>query len=68
MARKRLLAVAVLATAAILVGAGESSGHAVSRPVPTTGPTVIGTATVGKRLTGLSGTWAGFGTIGYRFQ
>jgi hypothetical protein len=29
---------------------------------------VIGTATVGKRLTGLSGTWAGFGTISYRFQ
>jgi hypothetical protein len=36
--------------------------------VPTIGPTVIGTATVGKRLTGLSGTWAGFGTISYHFK
>ena len=31
-------------------------------------PTVIGTAAAGKRLTGLSGTWGGFGQITYRFQ
>jgi hypothetical protein len=29
---------------------------------------VIGTAAAGKLLTGLSGTWAGFGNITYRFQ
>lgn len=29
---------------------------------------MIGTAAAGKRLTGLSGTWAGYGVIGYRFQ
>ena len=31
-------------------------------------PTVIGTAAAGKRLTGLSGSWGGFGQITYRFQ
>ncbi len=29
---------------------------------------MIGTAASGKELTGLSGTWGGFGTIGYAFQ
>jgi hypothetical protein len=31
-------------------------------------PSVIGTAAAGKRLTGLSGSWGGFGAITYRFQ
>jgi hypothetical protein len=31
-------------------------------------PSVSGTAAVGRRLTGLTGAWAGTGTIGYRFQ
>jgi large repetitive protein len=36
--------------------------------VANSGPTVIGTAAVGKLLTGLSGTWAGFSAISYHFQ
>ena len=32
------------------------------------GPSVLGTAAAGKRLTGLSGTWAGFDAITYHFQ
>jgi hypothetical protein len=31
-------------------------------------PSVVGTAAAGKRLTGLSGNWAGSGPISYRFQ
>jgi hypothetical protein len=36
--------------------------------VATIGPTVLGTAAAGKELTGLSGTWGGFGTLAYDFQ
>ncbi len=48
-----------------LVGsaAGASSG-----PVVTSSPSVIGTAAAGKRLTGLSGSWGGFGQITYHFK
>jgi hypothetical protein len=51
---------------AALLGVGTA--NAAAGPVPSTGPTVIGTAAAGKLLTGLSGTWAGFGNIAYKFQ
>jgi hypothetical protein len=53
--------------AASLLGAAPAGG-AASGPVAQAPPTVIGTAAAGKLLTGLSGTWAGFGSISYRFQ
>ena len=59
---------AALAAALLALGAGAASGTLVSGPVPSTGPSVIGTAAAGKRLTGLSGNWAGFGVIVYHFQ
>lgn len=40
----------------------------VGGPIATVMPSVIGTAAAGKRLTGLSGSWGGFGAITYRFQ
>jgi hypothetical protein len=57
----------VLAAAA-LAAAALAHATAATGPVATTGPTVIGTAAAGKLLTGLSGTWTGFGNITYRFQ
>ena len=45
-----------------------SRGAPAAGPVPMVGPSVLGTAAAGKRLTGLSGTWGGFGAITYRFQ
>jgi len=65
----RSLRVAVaLAGAALLLGEGTSTGAVASGPVASVGPTVIGTAAAGKDLTGLSGTWGGFGSIAYTFQ
>ncbi len=58
----------MLAAAALLVTAGAATGRNSAGPAMTAGPTVIGTAVAGKRLTGLSGTWAAYGSIGYRFQ
>jgi hypothetical protein len=63
--RRRTAVAAALAAAAL---AATTAGGAASAPVATTGPTVIGTAGAGKLLTGLSGTWAGFSNIDYRFQ
>jgi hypothetical protein len=54
------------ALAAVVLAATAVAG--ATGPVATTGPTVIGTAAAGKLLTGLSGTWAGFGQLAYRFQ
>jgi hypothetical protein len=45
-----------------------ASGSAANGPSATAGPTVIGTAAAGKRLSGLSGNWAGFGRVSYHFQ
>jgi Ig domain of plant-specific actin-binding protein len=58
----------VLGAAALLLAAGNAGGAVSGGPAPTSGPTVIGVAAAGKLLTGLSGNWAGFGAIGYRFQ
>jgi hypothetical protein len=63
---RSLRVAAALAGAALLVGEGAST--AVGGPVASVGPTVIGTAAAGKELTGLSGTWGGFGAIAYAFQ
>ncbi len=68
MAANRLRAAAVIAAGFLLFCASSPSGAFASGPVPSTGPTVIGTAAAGKRLTGLRGTWAGFGVIVYHFQ
>jgi len=54
--------------AAALLGAAGAVEATAAGPVASTGPTVIGTAAAGKLLTGLSGTWAGFGEIAYRFR
>jgi len=60
---------ALIAGVLYLVGAGGSVGAApVGGPVPSAPPTVTGVAAVGKRLTALSGTWAGAGAIRYAFQ
>jgi hypothetical protein len=45
-----------------------ASGSIAGGPVPTASPSVIGTAAAGKQLTGLSGSWGGFGAITYHFQ
>jgi fibronectin-binding autotransporter adhesin len=37
-------------------------------PMITARPVVLGTPAAGKRLTGLSGTWTGTGTVSYRFE
>ncbi len=70
--RRRLLGT----TLALALGAGAAAGAggADTTPAPAAGPTVlsgpivIGTASAGKRLTGLSGVWTGTGGIVYRFQ
>ena len=57
------------ALAVVIFGVAGAPGAAASvGPVASAGPSVIGTAAAGKLLTGLSGTWAGFGQIAYRFQ
>ncbi len=52
----------------MLLPAGSATGAPAGGPVPTSAPSVIGTAAAGKLLTGLSGSWGGFGAITYRFQ
>jgi hypothetical protein len=64
-ARRAAAAFAVLTLLALPAG---SEASAAGGPVISAAPTVIGTAAAGKRLTGLSGTWAGFGQLTYRFQ
>jgi hypothetical protein len=51
-----------------MLGAAGAAEATAAGPVASTGPTVIGSAAAGKLLTGLSGTWAGFGQIAYRFR
>jgi hypothetical protein len=62
-ARRAATALAVLSLLAL-----PGSSTAAGGPVVSASPTVIGTAAAGKRLTGLSGTWGGFGQLTYRFQ
>jgi hypothetical protein len=61
----------VLAGAALL-GAAAGPAPAVARgvagPTATTPPSVTGTAAAGRRLTALSGTWAGTGPLAYSYQ
>jgi hypothetical protein len=59
--KRRALAAALAALAA--PGVAHAAG-----PTPTAGPTVTGTAQQGKKLTALTGTWLGSGTITYAFQ
>lgn len=54
--------------AALVTAAGTAGATSGDGPVPTVVPTLIGTAAAGKLLTGLSGSWAGFGNIAYHFQ
>ena len=63
--RNRAIAAACALTGALLAvgGAGAAAG-----PSATTGPTVTGTLQAGKKLTALTGTWLGTGTISYHFQ
>src|SRR5262245_8159401 len=58
----------VLATLAALGAAGTSSGKAQAGPIMTAKPSVSGTTAVGRRLTALTGTWTGAGTLRYAFQ
>ena len=67
MARRTNGLVAVIAATALAGGPGAIGANAAG-PEVTAAPTVIGTAAAGKILTGLSGTWAGFGGIAYHFQ
>ncbi len=52
----------------LLAPASGAAEGAASGPVITSAPSVIGTAAAGKRLTGLSGSWGGFGQITYHFK
>ena len=45
----------------------SAAGALAGGPVATVAPSVIGSATAGKELSGLSGSWAGFGAVTYRF-
>jgi len=51
-----------------MTGEVAAAASAPGGPAPTASPTVLGSAAAGKRLTGLSGTWIGSGTISYGFQ
>jgi hypothetical protein len=56
-------------TALIALAAGQTAGGAISSgPAVTVTPSVSGTIAAGRRLTALTGTWAGSGPIRYGFQ
>jgi hypothetical protein len=57
-----------VATLVVLTAADSTYGTSSVGPIATVQPSVSGTAAAGRRLTGLTGTWAGSGTIGYTFQ
>ena len=65
-AQARAGAAAILA--GLLLAASSAVGALAGGPVATVAPSVIGSATAGKELSGLSGSWAGFGAITYRFR
>ena len=65
-AAARAGAAAILA--GLLLAASSAAGALAGGPVATVAPSVIGSATAGKQLSGLSGSWAGFGAITYRFR
>jgi hypothetical protein len=65
-ASRRILA--AVATLVVLTATDSTYGTTSLGPVATVKPSVSGTAAAGRRLTGLTGTWAGGGTIGYAFQ
>ncbi len=52
----------------LIPGTDAANGRVTAGPAVTAPPTVLGPVAVGKRVTGLSGTWAGVGTISYHFQ
>src|SRR4051812_5219542 len=66
--RATIGALAVLAAATALAAAAPSGATVRIGPVASAGPSVSGTTAVGRRLTALTGTWAGAGAIHYRFQ
>jgi len=59
---------ATFGCAAALASPAASTGALPVGPTLTSAPIVIGVASAGKRLTGLSGVWTGTGAILYRFQ
>lgn len=61
-------ALVALAAVVLLAAAGPSGGATRIGPAPTAAPSIAGTAAVGRRLTALTGTWAGSGAIRYGFQ
>jgi hypothetical protein len=63
---RRLIILLTLGSVVALSAA--SAAIASGGPSLLDAPSVVGTATAGKRLTGLSGNWAGSGPISYRFQ
>jgi hypothetical protein len=62
------LGIAAFALLLVLAPPASPAASLPSGPTVTSPPVVIGTASAGKRLTGLSGVWAGSGSIVYRFQ
>lgn len=54
--------------AAIVALLGGNAARAATGPVSSAPPTVSGTLQQGKKLTALTGTWAGAGSISYAFQ
>jgi hypothetical protein len=65
--RARVRALATAFTLALLAPSASGAGLPPG-PTLTSPPVVIGAATAGKRLTGLSGVWTGTGAITYRYQ
>jgi hypothetical protein len=57
-----------LALALAVLAAPVGGAHAAAGPAATASPTVTGTLQQGKKLTALTGTWLGSGTISYAFQ
>jgi hypothetical protein len=66
--RRNRAALVAFAALAALAFSGSSGGAVRNAPVATGAPSVAGTTAVGRRLTALTGTWAGAGTIRYSFQ
>jgi len=70
---KRLLTAAMLAVAAIAIGAvfgaaGESQAASKAAPSENSPPTISGTAQVGKALTADHGSWSGTAPLHYSYQ
>jgi hypothetical protein len=66
--RTKWTLVALVAAVTALGAAATTSGKRQAGPIMTAKPSVTGTTAVGRRLSALTGTWSGAGTLRYAFQ